>query len=254
MGFFKDTGILSDDDVMEIDGDSLAELASKINKGDTFFNTTPKKNVEKVEDEEDSSKEDEETETDEVETTEKEETKEEAVETKNVTQKPAQSEKETKEEITEKKKETRTRTHKATKEPTNFDKFFIPEGVEVTGDIKVSGEALICGDYSGTITASQNVFVDTKEIVKFTIKTFSDVLIDENTVFVGNIECKNAAIKGKVKGNIHTEDMLYVANNALVVGDVTTKRLNVEDSGRIVGGVHLDTGDTNIDTKEIFGE
>ena len=47
--------------------------------------------------------------------------------------------------------------------------------------------------------------------------------------------------------------MLYVDNNALVVGDINTKMLNVEQKGRIVGGVHLDT-EEDINVKEIFGE
>lgn len=241
MGFFKDTGITSDDDVLEVGGTSLTEVLSKISKPNAMAPEPKKEEFENAFPVDDGE------EIEEVHAEAEQEVKPEKEEKPKAVPEKAEAP-ETKHR--EKKKEEPKK--KKTSSSSDITGLYISEDVTISGDLQVDGDVTVLGNINGSLKASGNVIVKAKQ-AKFEIQTDADVLIDTGCIFIGNIECQNAAIKGKSKGNIHTRDMLYVDNNALVVGDINTKMLNVEQKGRIVGGVHLDM-EEDINVKEIFGE
>ena len=248
MGFFKDTGITSDDDVLEVGGTSLTEVLSKISKPSAITSNPEKEEFENAFPVDDSE------EIEEVHAEAKQEIKPEKEEKPKAVPEKTEAPKEKAEAPETKHREKKKEEPKKKKVSSSSDitGLYISEDVTVSGDLQVDGDVTVLGNINGNLKASGNVIVKAKQ-AKFEIQTDADVLIDTGCIFIGNIECQNAAIKGKSKGNIHTRDMLYVDNNALVVGDINTKMLNVEQKGRIVGGVHLDM-EEDINVKEIFGE
>lgn len=66
-----------------------------------------------------------------------------------------------------------------------------------------------------------------------------DTLIGANTIISGNIETKGSLkIEGKVQGNIAATGDISLGKNALVLGDVYAK--NVEVNGVIEGNIYAD--------------
>jgi cytoskeletal protein CcmA (bactofilin family) len=79
-----------------------------------------------------------------------------------------------------------------------------------TGDFSVKGGLRIDGKLKGNISA-ENVF------------------LGKDSVIEGNIESKTSVIGGKVTGDIIAEERLELQGNAEIIGDITTKRIMIEE-------------------------
>ncbi len=87
----------------------------------------------------------------------------------------------------------------------------IGTGSSVSGDIRVNGFIRIDGDIDGNI------------------ETTSSVIIGDKARIRGNITASSAVIGGIVLGDVTAPAGITLLSSAAVVGDVTTRRLQVED-------------------------
>lgn len=88
----------------------------------------------------------------------------------------------------------------------------IGAGSFVSGDIRINGVVKIDGDIIGNI------------------ETPSTVIIGEKARIKGNINAKAAIVGGIVLGDIYAPKSVELLSTSAVIGDVTTKRLEVEEN------------------------
>ncbi len=88
----------------------------------------------------------------------------------------------------------------------------IGQGSFVTGDIKINGFIRVDGDVLGKIDTSSNVIIGEKARIK------------------GNITAKSIVIGGIVIGDINAQKNITLLSNSVVIGDLTTNNLKIEDN------------------------
>ena len=88
----------------------------------------------------------------------------------------------------------------------------IGKGSAISGDLKVNGFIRIDGDIDGNL------------------ETDGNVIIGENARLCGNLTAKSVIIGGIIKGNIHAAESVKVLSEAAVIGDILSKKVQVEAS------------------------
>lgn len=88
---------------------------------------------------------------------------------------------------------------------------FIGSGSAISGNLKIAGFVTVHGDLDGDLEATGKVIVSEEARVR------------------GNITAKSAIIGGVVEGNITAPDFIQLFQTASVVGDVSTRKLVLED-------------------------
>lgn len=119
----------------------------------------------------------------------------------------------------------------------------------VLGDIITDGHIDIVGKVRGNIDAEGNVAVRGlvsgdvsgekiglyKCRVKGNVNGGTGVVIDSDSVIIGDIDTDNLVLGGKLKGDIRALKMAVLRSDAYFIGDVETESIAVE-SGAVVNG------------------
>lgn len=93
---------------------------------------------------------------------------------------------------------------------------------------------LVAGTHiEGKITAKSDIRID--GTVEGTLHCSGRLIIGAEGKVEGESTCQNAVIEGSFKGTLVVEDQLDVRNNANVIGDIKTGKLNV-DTGAVFNG------------------
>ncbi len=125
-----------------------------------------------------------------------------------------------------------------------FINSIVGEGTTFRGELVLAGLLRIDGDFSGTITTSGKVLVGKNGRAECTIKA--------GTVVVGGI----------VRGNIVSTEKVMVLSTGMVIGNISTPRLVVEE-GVLLNGSCLvskeaaavkETRDTTVSTQSVRAE
>ena len=85
-------------------------------------------------------------------------------------------------------------------------------GSFISGNLKINGFIRIDGDVDGHIETQSNVIVGDSARIK------------------GNISAKSIVIGGIVLGNITAPKGIKLLSNSVVIGDLTTQNLQIEDN------------------------
>ena len=103
----------------------------------------------------------------------------------------------------------------------------------VEGDVSCRGKLTISGSVVGNAKASEifanNAQVDGNMIAKGAIK------IGQGTVVVGNVSATSAVIAGAVKGDIDVHGPVIVDSSAVIVGDIKSKSVQINNGATIDG-------------------
>ncbi|RKX78888.1 MAG: hypothetical protein DRP87_04965 [Spirochaetes bacterium] len=110
-----------------------------------------------------------------------------------------------------------------------FINSIVGEGTKFKGDLELNGLLRIDGDYSGTIYTPGKILVGKNGRARCTIKA--------GTVVVG----------GVVRGNIFATEKVIVLSTGMIIGNVSTPRLVVEE-GVILNGKYI----VNRDNPEVI--
>ncbi|GIV26435.1 MAG: hypothetical protein KatS3mg027_0249 [Bacteroidia bacterium] len=86
----------------------------------------------------------------------------------------------------------------------------IQHNTVVNGDIQCNGDLRLDG------------------IVKGNLKISGRLVMGHDAVIEGMVECENAEISGKVKGDIKVKEVLQLKKHCFIEGDIFTKKLIVE--------------------------
>jgi cytoskeletal protein CcmA (bactofilin family) len=86
----------------------------------------------------------------------------------------------------------------------------IGSGVVFTGDISSTADIRIDGTVKGNLVCSARVLVGAQGLIE------------------GNIDCAQADVTGKIKGNIKAKEILNLRGNANLDGDIFAAKLEIE--------------------------
>jgi cytoskeletal protein CcmA (bactofilin family) len=86
----------------------------------------------------------------------------------------------------------------------------IQHHTDITGDIHCKGDLRLDGTVKG------NVYVSGR------------LVMGHDAIIEGTIECENAEISGKVKGDIKVKETLQLKKHCQIEGDIYTKKLIIE--------------------------
>ena len=125
----------------------------------------------------------------------------------------------------------------------------ISKEATVLGDIITEGHIDIVGKVRGNVDAEGNVAVRGlvsgdlsgekiglyKCRVKGNLKAGTGVVIDSDSVIIGDVDTENVVLGGKLKGDIKAVNMAVLRSDAYFIGDVETESIAVE-SGAVVNG------------------
>lgn len=93
----------------------------------------------------------------------------------------------------------------------------IGNGSAIKGDIKVNGFVRVDGDIDGNL------------------ETDGNVIIGENARIRGNITSKSIIIGGVILGNIRAEESIKLISNSIVIGDMISHKIQIDDSAIVHG-------------------
>src|ERR1700704_4692450 len=97
----------------------------------------------------------------------------------------------------------------------------IGTGMRVVGDISAEGVVKIEGTVVGTVQAAKQV------------------LVAKGGEVEGDVVSREAIIGGEVRGGIYAEERVELQATSVVHGDVSTKRLFVQEGGEINGVLRM---------------
>lgn len=134
-------------------------------------------------------------------------------------------------------------------EPATDENAVITEGMKVTGDIISTGNMDVLGavkgniDIKGKLTITGNIEGNSKaaEIFADSAKITGDIVsvgsvkVGQSSVIVGDIAATSAVIAGAVKGNIDVHGPVILDTSAIVMGDIKSKSVQINNGAVIEG-------------------
>jgi cytoskeletal protein CcmA (bactofilin family) len=99
----------------------------------------------------------------------------------------------------------------------------LQEGVTIRGELEAKGDVRLDGRFEGKIIVSERLTVG------------------GNGTLVANVEVGEAIVMGSVHGNILASKRLEIRKGAVVVGDVTTPVLVIEEGVRFHGHSNMES-------------
>ncbi len=132
-----------------------------------------------------------------------------------------------------KNKKSSTMTKKQETAPTGAN--MIEAGTQITGEIKTNGDIRFNGKLIGNII------------------TKGKLIVGPSGVIVGDINCKNSEIAGKVDGKILVSELLSLKKSAKVHGEIITNKISIEPGAIFTGSCDMDNKSIS-DARKIGGK
>lgn len=128
----------------------------------------------------------------------------------------------------------------------------ISRNTTISGDIRSFANVGIEGSVKGDVETTQNIDVSgsiegniaAKDIllrgasVQGNIASQGSIVMDKNSLLVGDISAQNMALNGKLKGNLEIGQSVVLKPNAIVLGNVTVASISIEQGARLQGYVN----------------
>lgn len=97
----------------------------------------------------------------------------------------------------------------------------IVEGAKLMGDLITDSSIRIDGEVIGNITCA------------------GKVLLGENAIINGNLNCNEADVEGKVTGNLKVESLLTLREKARIEGDINTNKIEIHQGAIFLGNCSM---------------
>jgi cytoskeletal protein CcmA (bactofilin family) len=101
----------------------------------------------------------------------------------------------------------------------------VAKDLTIAGDLQAEGVIRIEGRVVGNVHAG-------------------DLLLSEGGIIEGDVIAREAVIGGRVHGSISCEERVELQTSALVHGDIATRRLLIQEGGRVNGTMKMDGVET----------
>jgi cytoskeletal protein CcmA (bactofilin family) len=129
----------------------------------------------------------------------------------------------------------------------NSDKY-VSVGGRVNGNVASAGDVKVNGLVVGDIKAANVQLNDAK--LRGNSKASGKIIVDGNTIIVGNLSASDISVNSKVKGVITAVNNVDFKESALVVGDVVTGAIHMDEGSRVNASIML----TNKNAVEVSDE
>lgn len=93
----------------------------------------------------------------------------------------------------------------------------IVEGTKIKGDLITESSLRIDGEVHGNVASS------------------SKVVLGKNGILLGDLNCADADLEGKIEGKIKVEGLLSLRSTSIVHGDIYCVRLHIEEGAKFTG-------------------
>jgi cytoskeletal protein CcmA (bactofilin family) len=93
----------------------------------------------------------------------------------------------------------------------------------------------------GEISGTEALYIDGRIEGKITLSN-NRVTVGRNGVVQADIHAKEVVVMGKVTGNIECSDRADIRSEGVVMGNVSTERISVEDGAVLKGGIQVRSG------------
>jgi cytoskeletal protein CcmA (bactofilin family) len=108
-------------------------------------------------------------------------------------------------------------------------------------DISKTGEFAHIGTsvmIKGELSGSEDLYID--GTVEGTIQLQgNDLMIGPNGHVHADVNAKGVVVQGKLEGNIRTSDRVEMRKSAIIMGDIVTQRIAIEDGAYFKGKVEI---------------
>lgn len=115
----------------------------------------------------------------------------------------------------------KSKSHTETTQQNLAGNTLIGNGTTINGDIVSNGDVRIDGKLVGNISGS------------------AKVVLGNTGVVLGDINCQQADIQGKVNGKLMIKDMLNLRGEAVIEGDIHAGKLQIEPLVTFNGHCHM---------------
>ncbi len=147
------------------------------------------------------------------------------------------------------------------------EKTHITSTMVIKGDIKSKDNVLNEGEIFGEVETSENITssglvignVSARNMLmngarlRGNINLEGNLSVKENSVIVGNVNCDNLDLEGKVKGDCEIKAFAKMGQNAYLLGNVVADDIQTEQGAKIIGTITTRTGDLDMDSDFDFG-
>lgn len=103
----------------------------------------------------------------------------------------------------------------------------------VVGNIEALGKMNITGSIQGNSQAAE-IYAEGAKITG-ELKSMGSIKIGQSTVIIGNIYANSAVIAGAVKGDIDVKGPVILDSSAIVMGDIKSKSVQINNGAVIEG-------------------
>ncbi|HKN35994.1 MAG TPA: polymer-forming cytoskeletal protein [Terriglobales bacterium] len=108
-----------------------------------------------------------------------------------------------------------------------------PDGVR--GEMANLGKSV---SVRGELSGSEDLYIDGQ--VEGAIELHGNrLLVGPNGRIKANVNARSAVIQGKLEGNIRATDRVDLKQSAVVLGDIATQRISIEEGAYFKGGVDI---------------
>jgi cytoskeletal protein CcmA (bactofilin family) len=90
----------------------------------------------------------------------------------------------------------------------------------------------------GELSGSEDLYIDGQVEGSIELRNNS-LTIGPNGQVKADVNAKGVTIQGKLEGNINASDRLELRKSAIIVGDISTQRITIEDGAYFKGKVNV---------------
>jgi cytoskeletal protein CcmA (bactofilin family) len=103
------------------------------------------------------------------------------------------------------------------------------------GEVANIGKSLFI---KGELSGSEDLYIDGQVDGAIEMKG-NRLTIGPNGRVKANVNARSAVVQGKLEGNITASDRVDLKQSAIVLGDIATQRISIEDGAYFKGGVDI---------------
>lgn len=107
----------------------------------------------------------------------------------------------------------------------------------VNGNVACENDVTVSGTIEGDVSGNTVRLLGGQ--VKGDISCKSGLAFDKDAVVNGNVTGKKLEINGKIKGNINVELSAVIMGNAMIIGDVVASSISVAEGALIKGNIQI---------------
>lgn len=120
----------------------------------------------------------------------------------------------------------------------------------VNGNVIATNDLRVTGEVTGDICA--NTIITNGAKIKGNINSKNEVIIEENSIIIGDITGINIKVSGAIKGEIHADEQLTLKKSAIVMGNIESKNIELLPNAVLDGKISKLRNESDKDIFNVF--